>query len=101
MWLPQQPGEARLTPDVYSEAFTTAHSDAMRYVGIHEGMRADGRGLGQVRPLECVLGVLPATHGSSLFDRGETQTMCSATVWRGQHAAARPPQCNHVGQFQC
>jgi len=47
---------------------------------ILEGKRPDGRGYNEVRPIECEVGVLPRTHGSALFTRGETQAMVSVTL---------------------
>ncbi|HEX5645053.1 MAG TPA: polyribonucleotide nucleotidyltransferase, partial [Erythrobacter sp.] len=47
---------------------------------IKDGTRIDGRKLDQVRPIEAMVGVLPRTHGSSLFTRGETQAICSTTL---------------------
>jgi polyribonucleotide nucleotidyltransferase len=45
-----------------------------------EGKRLDGRGYEDVRPIECEVGVLPRTHGSALFTRGETQSIVSVTL---------------------
>jgi len=42
--------------------------------------RIDGRGLADVRPISCEVGVLPRTHGSALFTRGETQAIVTATL---------------------
>ncbi len=42
--------------------------------------RIDGRGLSDVRPISCEVGVLPRTHGSALFTRGETQAIVTATL---------------------
>ena len=42
--------------------------------------RIDGRGLSDVRPIECEVGVLPRTHGSALFTRGETQAIVVTTL---------------------
>jgi len=39
-----------------------------------------GRGLSDVRPISCEVGVLPRTHGSALFTRGETQAIVVATL---------------------
>jgi len=44
------------------------------------GERADGRGLDEVRPITCDLGVLPRTHGSALFTRGQTQALGVITL---------------------
>ena len=42
--------------------------------------RIDGRGLSDVRPIKCEVGILPRTHGSALFTRGETQAIVTATL---------------------
>ena len=42
--------------------------------------RIDGRGLDQVRPIMCEVGILPRTHGSALFTRGETQAIVTTTL---------------------
>jgi len=42
--------------------------------------RIDGRGLADVRPIECEVGILPRTHGSALFTRGETQAIVTTTL---------------------
>ena len=47
---------------------------------LQQGVRLDGRGFDQIRPLNIELGVLPAAHGSCLFTRGETQALVTATL---------------------
>ena len=47
---------------------------------VAEGVRADGRGLDDVRQVECETGVLPRTHGSALFTRGQTQSLGAVTL---------------------
>ncbi|MEK6676946.1 MAG: polyribonucleotide nucleotidyltransferase [Planctomycetota bacterium] len=47
---------------------------------VKEGRRSDGRGLRDIRPILCEVGMLPRVHGSSLFQRGETQAMCVTTL---------------------
>ncbi len=42
--------------------------------------RIDGRGLADVRPIECEVGILPRVHGSALFTRGETQAIVTTTL---------------------
>ena len=42
--------------------------------------RIDGRGLTDIRPISCEVGILPRTHGSALFTRGETQAIVTATL---------------------
>jgi polyribonucleotide nucleotidyltransferase len=48
------------------------------------GKRIDGRDLKTVRPIVCEVGILPRTHGSALFTRGETQAICVATLGTGE-----------------
>ncbi len=45
-----------------------------------EGKRSDGRAYGDIRPISCEVGILPRTHGSALFTRGETQALVSVTL---------------------
>ncbi|MCZ7555584.1 MAG: polyribonucleotide nucleotidyltransferase [Bacteroidia bacterium] len=53
---------------------------AMRDTILDKGVRLDGRGLTDVRPISCDVGLLPRAHGSSLFTRGETQALMSCTL---------------------
>lgn len=54
--------------------------DLMRKMIIEEKRRLDGRGLRDIRPISCEVGLLPRSHGSALFTRGETQSLCSVTL---------------------
>lgn len=54
--------------------------DDMRQMILKEGRRLDGRGYKQVRPITIEVGILPRTHGSALFTRGETQSLTSVTL---------------------
>jgi polyribonucleotide nucleotidyltransferase len=47
---------------------------------VQEGRRPDGRGLKDIRPISCEVGILPRTHGSALFTRGETQAIVVTTL---------------------
>jgi polyribonucleotide nucleotidyltransferase len=55
-------------------------SEIVRGSILKDGTRIDGRKLDQVRPIEAVVGLLPRTHGSALFTRGETQAICTTTL---------------------
>ncbi|WP_209348290.1 polyribonucleotide nucleotidyltransferase [Pontixanthobacter sp. CEM42] len=55
-------------------------SDIVRGAIIKDGTRIDGRKLDEVRPIEAMVGLLPRTHGSALFTRGETQAICTTTL---------------------
>ena len=54
--------------------------EVMRRKIIEDGVRPDGRSLTQIRPIWCETGVLPRTHGTGVFTRGETQVMSVATL---------------------
>ena len=54
--------------------------DLVRKRILSEGLRLDGRNTTQVRPITVELGVLPRTHGSALFTRGETQSLTTVTL---------------------
>jgi polyribonucleotide nucleotidyltransferase len=54
--------------------------EAVRGLIAHEGVRPDGRGMNEVRPIDVEVGVLPRTHGSALFTRGQTQALVVATL---------------------
>ena len=66
--------------DEYDEAFTMAlHKDIRKGI-VELGIRPDGRKLDEIRPLSSEVGILPRTHGSSLFTRGVTQGMNIVTL---------------------
>ncbi|RKX70628.1 polyribonucleotide nucleotidyltransferase [candidate division WOR-3 bacterium] len=52
----------------------------MRQMILTEKQRIDGRSLDEIRPISCEVGVLPRTHGSALFTRGETQALVVTTI---------------------
>ena len=54
--------------------------EIVRYAIAKEGKRPDGRGLREIRPITCEVGVLPRTHGSALFTRGQTQALTITTL---------------------
>jgi polyribonucleotide nucleotidyltransferase len=55
----------------------------VRQMILEEGKRIDGRPFTEVRPIECMVGLLPRVHGSALFTRGETQAMVLVTLGTG------------------
>ncbi len=74
----------QLGPDVdakqVGEAFEDLFKDLMRRRILETGIRVDGRDLRTIRPLSAEVGLLPRTHGSGLFTRGETQVLSIATL---------------------
>ncbi|MFP6663793.1 MAG: polyribonucleotide nucleotidyltransferase [Deltaproteobacteria bacterium] len=63
-----------------SDAFGKVKYNAVRSMIVNENKRLDGRDLTSVRPITCETSVLPRTHGSALFTRGETQALVIATL---------------------
>ena len=64
----------------FSAAFKKALKKYSRKMIIEDGKRSDGRSTDEVREISCRVGVLPRTHGSALFSRGETQVLAMATM---------------------
>ncbi len=54
--------------------------EEMRRMITENSMRIDGRGLNDIREITCEIGILPRTHGSALFTRGQTQALCVTTL---------------------
>jgi polyribonucleotide nucleotidyltransferase len=72
-------GVAKPDMIMVSRVLMTIEEEVVRKM-ILEGKRPDGRGETDVRPISCEVGVLPRTHGSALFTRGETQALVSVTL---------------------
>ena len=62
------------------DVFDRLTRDVVRETIVHERRRIDGRGLADIRPISCEVEVLPRTHGSALFTRGETQALVVTTL---------------------
>ncbi|AWB24708.1 polyribonucleotide nucleotidyltransferase [Methylobacterium currus] len=76
-------GEARFEAETIKAAFKEAQSKVVRWNILDTGARIDGRDVKTVRPILSEVGVLPRTHGSALFTRGETQALVVATLGTG------------------
>ncbi|MCO5549155.1 hypothetical protein L7F22_002621 [Adiantum nelumboides] len=61
-------------------AFKEINSKIMRSLIIKNRKRSDGRGLAEIRPIQCSCSLLPRAHGSALFTRGETQALAVTTL---------------------
>jgi len=66
--------------EILPKLFDKALKDRVRERIVEEGVRIDGRGLKDVRTITVEVGVLPRTHGSGLFTRGQTQALTIATL---------------------
>lgn len=62
------------------EAIYKLEKKCVRHLIFNEHKRVDGRKLDEIRPLSCEVGLLPRTHGSALFTRGQTQVLSVATL---------------------
>ncbi len=67
-------------PSDISAAYKATSSRYMREMILEKGVRSDGRGLKDIRPIDIEQGILPRAHGSSLFTRGETQALAVCTL---------------------
>ena len=70
------PEQGRFVSDVVGEI----EKKTMRSQILEKGERADGRTADEIRPITCEVGVLPRTHGSALFTRGQTQALAVVTL---------------------
>jgi polyribonucleotide nucleotidyltransferase len=73
-------GEDETLVSPVKSAFDEALKGVVRSRIIKEGLRPDGRGLDEIRPIWCEVGISPRAHGSGLFTRGETQVLTLATL---------------------
>ena len=85
-----------MTDEDFRSAFDDLEIEIVRRNVIERGKRIDGRAFDAVRPLDGEVGVLPRTHGSAIFQRGETQvlatvTLASAKESQGQDAITGGP----------
>ena len=76
--------EAGVTGQMVGDLFKKLESRIVRGNILDNGSRIDGRDLKTVRQIEAEVGVLPRTHGSALFTRGETQAVVVATLGTGE-----------------
>ncbi len=81
--------EAALTPEGYlaadiKMALVEVEREQVRKKILSENLRIDGREFKEIRPITCDISVLPRTHGSCLFTRGQTQSLCVTTLGTGE-----------------
>jgi polyribonucleotide nucleotidyltransferase len=77
--LTKQLGETA-NEDEISSVISDVETEVVRKGILDAGKRPDGRKLDEIRPISCEVGVLPRTHGSGLFTRGQTQILTVATL---------------------
>ena len=81
---PAEGEEPRYASDVIGAVFKTLQAKVVRGAILETKSRIDGRDLETVRPIVSEVGLLPRTHGSALFTRGETQAIVVATLGTGE-----------------
>ncbi len=69
-----------------SKYFSKSQKEAIRELTLSEGIRLDGRKTTDIRPIWCEVDYLPSTHGSSIFSRGETQSLATVTLGTSREA---------------
>jgi polyribonucleotide nucleotidyltransferase len=77
-------GEAKYPAEKVNAVFKELQAKVVRWNILDTGLRIDGRDLKTVRPIVAEVGLLPRTHGSALFTRGETQALVVATLGTGE-----------------
>jgi len=75
--------ESEVTGSEISEALYKVEKELVRQLALKDKKRVDSRAFDEVRKIECNIGVLPRTHGSALFTRGQTQSLSVATLGTG------------------
>ncbi len=73
-------GKPAADPAMVKRILDRIEGEVVRKMILDESKRPDGRSCTEVRPISCEVGMLPRTHGSALFTRGETQSLVSVTL---------------------
>jgi polyribonucleotide nucleotidyltransferase len=76
----EQPGRFAGRGGEIKKALRSLQKQVVRSRIVNEGVRIDGRGITDIRPLSAEIGVLPTAHGTGLFQRGETQVLSVTTL---------------------
>ena len=79
-YCPDDGSHAEHDPATVRELFDEMQREIVADTIIAEGRRTDGRGVNDIRPIDCEVQVLPRVHGSALFQRGETQSISVITL---------------------
>ena len=72
--------EDEIQKKLFDALFDDMQYNILRKSILEKGLRVDGRGLEDIRPITCEINVLPRPHGSAIFTRGETQSLAVATL---------------------
>src|SRR5262249_35247442 len=77
---PKSAEKPEIPRDAVNAELQRLEEEVVRKTILEEGIRPDGRGHDDIRQIKCEVGVLPRTHGSALFSRGETQALVVVTL---------------------
>ena len=82
VWYSEKYGEEALADkkSAINDAIYKLEKKTVRKLILDEGKRVDGRGIYDIRPLSCEVGLIPRVHGSAMFNRGRTQVLSIATL---------------------
>ena len=82
LWYKEKYGEEKTEEDKTNikDALYKLEKKTVRKLILDEGKRVDGRGIYDIRPLSCEVGIIPRVHGSGLFNRGRTQVLSIVTL---------------------
>ncbi|RME38385.1 MAG: polyribonucleotide nucleotidyltransferase [Planctomycetota bacterium] len=83
-YCPEEEQEPRYEWGTVRDLLDKIQAECMAEMIFHEDRRSDGRKKRELRPLRSEVAVLPRVHGSSLFQRGETQALCVVTLGTGR-----------------
>ncbi|GAA4663464.1 polyribonucleotide nucleotidyltransferase [Bartonella pachyuromydis] len=83
-FMPETEEDCKFSADQIATVFKQLQAKIVRWNILDTGKRIDGRDLSTVRPIQSEVGLLPRTHGSALFTRGETQAMVVSTLGTGE-----------------
>jgi polyribonucleotide nucleotidyltransferase len=83
-FLPEGEENPNWSAEQVSAVFKSLQAKIVRWNILDTGSRIDGRDLKTVRPIQSEVGILPRTHGSAVFTRGETQAIVVATLGTGE-----------------
>lgn len=83
-FMPETEEDCKFSADQITTVFKQLQAKVVRWNILDTGRRIDGRDLSTVRPIQSEVSLLPRTHGSALFTRGETQAMVVATLGTGE-----------------
>jgi polyribonucleotide nucleotidyltransferase len=72
--------EDEMQRKLFGALFEDMEYEILRSAILNRGLRVDGRGTEDIRDISCEIGILPRTHGSALFTRGETQSLVVTTL---------------------